>query len=211
MGKARDAEVPCRFCGGKDGDGHLFWECTFPPGLQVRELPEFVPLVARDRSKWPRRLLWHGWLPGLSLAGERDPRAALLGVLVDRVLEQQLGAYPADDSGSGLLLNSRMLRIWPYTLENTPVFGLIPFGGFEVAGAGLCLAASEEGFSECHLRENSDPRLVPLCWLRALSRLFSVPNFGCNLGIAGHVGIDNLNDRHGTNFTLTLPHVASAV
>ena len=27
--KARDAEVPCRFCGGRDGDGHLFWECTF--------------------------------------------------------------------------------------------------------------------------------------------------------------------------------------
>ena len=20
-----------RFCGGPDGDGHLFWECTFPP------------------------------------------------------------------------------------------------------------------------------------------------------------------------------------
>ena len=23
--KARDREVPCRFCGGKGGDGHFFW------------------------------------------------------------------------------------------------------------------------------------------------------------------------------------------
>ena len=27
----RGAEVPCRFCGGKEGDGHLFWECIFSP------------------------------------------------------------------------------------------------------------------------------------------------------------------------------------
>ena len=77
-GKARGAEVPCRFCGGRDGDGHLFWQCTFPPILQVCELPEFMPLMARDRSNWPRCLLWHGWLPGLSTAGERDPWAASL-------------------------------------------------------------------------------------------------------------------------------------
>ena len=29
---ARNKEdVPCRFCGRRDGDGHLFWECTFSP------------------------------------------------------------------------------------------------------------------------------------------------------------------------------------
>ena len=32
-------DVPCQFCGKKDGDGHLFWECTFQPLLHVRELP----------------------------------------------------------------------------------------------------------------------------------------------------------------------------
>ena len=74
----------CRFCGGRDGDEHLFWECTFLPTLQVRELPEFMPLVARDRRNWPRCLLWQGWLPGLCSAGERDPWTASLGQLADR-------------------------------------------------------------------------------------------------------------------------------
>ena len=31
LGKAKKEDVPCRFCGKRDGDGHLFWECTFPP------------------------------------------------------------------------------------------------------------------------------------------------------------------------------------
>ena len=31
LGKAKKEDVQCRFCGRKDGDGHLFWECTFSP------------------------------------------------------------------------------------------------------------------------------------------------------------------------------------
>ena len=49
----------------RDGDGHLFWECTFLPLQHVRDLPEFAYLMSLDRSNWPRCLLWHGWLPGL--------------------------------------------------------------------------------------------------------------------------------------------------
>ena len=30
LGKAKKEDVPCRFCGQRDGDGHLFWECIFP-------------------------------------------------------------------------------------------------------------------------------------------------------------------------------------
>ena len=45
LGKAKKEDVPCRFCGKRDGDGHLFWECTFLPILHVRELPEFVSLM----------------------------------------------------------------------------------------------------------------------------------------------------------------------
>ena len=41
--------------------------------LILREFLEFMPLMARDRSNWPRCLLWHGWLPGLTLAGEKEP------------------------------------------------------------------------------------------------------------------------------------------
>ena len=56
---------PCRFCGGFDGDGHLFWECTHTPLVQIRENPEFHDLIQRDKRTWPRCLLWHGWLPAL--------------------------------------------------------------------------------------------------------------------------------------------------
>ena len=33
LGKAKKEDVPCRFCGKRDGDAHLFWECLFssPP------------------------------------------------------------------------------------------------------------------------------------------------------------------------------------
>ena len=31
LGMAKKEDVPCRFCGKRDGDGHLFWECTFLP------------------------------------------------------------------------------------------------------------------------------------------------------------------------------------
>ena len=44
-------DVPCRFCGKRDGDGHLFWECTFPPLQHVRDLPEFAYLMSSDRSR----------------------------------------------------------------------------------------------------------------------------------------------------------------
>ena len=57
--------------------------------------------MARGRSKWPWCLLWHGWLLGLSTAGERDPWAAFLGQLADRSLEQALGACPVDNADFG--------------------------------------------------------------------------------------------------------------
>ena len=45
LGKVRGEAVPCRFCGAPDGDGHLFWECTFPPLVEIRESPEFHDLM----------------------------------------------------------------------------------------------------------------------------------------------------------------------
>ena len=49
QGKKED--VPCRFCGKRDGDGHLFRECTFPSLLHVRELPEFASLMSLDSCR----------------------------------------------------------------------------------------------------------------------------------------------------------------
>ena len=50
LGKAKKEDVPCRFCGKRDGDGHLFWECSFLPLQHVRDLPEFSFLMSLDRS-----------------------------------------------------------------------------------------------------------------------------------------------------------------
>ena len=38
------------FCGRDDHDGHLFWECTFPPLVEIRENPEFHDLMEMDKS-----------------------------------------------------------------------------------------------------------------------------------------------------------------
>ena len=68
--------MPCRFCcGGADNDGHLFWECTFPPLVEIREHPEFHGLTEMDKSYWPGCLLWHGWLPLLSGVNGGSPWA----------------------------------------------------------------------------------------------------------------------------------------
>ena len=44
----------------------IFFGCTFPPVVEIRENPEFHDLMRMDKGHWPRCLLWHGWLPMLS-------------------------------------------------------------------------------------------------------------------------------------------------
>ena len=73
LGRARRKMFPASSVAGKMVTVICLWECTFPPLLHVRELPEFSSLMALDRSKWPRCLLWHGWLPGLSCSRDRGP------------------------------------------------------------------------------------------------------------------------------------------
>ena len=38
--RVRGEEVPGRFCGEADRDGHLFLECSYTPLVQFRENPE---------------------------------------------------------------------------------------------------------------------------------------------------------------------------
>ena len=72
-----------------------------------------------------RGLVWHGWLPGLSTAGERDPWAASLGQLADKSVELALGAYPIGDHPC----------VWRD--------GSLESSGFSVAGAGMYFPAPE--------------------------------------------------------------------
>ena len=60
LGRVRSQVIPCRFCGAPGGDGHLLFECTFPPLVEIRENPEFHDLMRMDKGHWPRCLLWHG-------------------------------------------------------------------------------------------------------------------------------------------------------
>ena len=57
LSKAKEEDIPCRFCGAADNDGHLFWDCSFHPFVEFRNNPEFLPLINRDRTNWPRCLL----------------------------------------------------------------------------------------------------------------------------------------------------------
>ena len=48
----------------------LFWDCTFPPLVEIRENPEFHELMEMDKSCWHRCLLWLvGCLCSLVLVG----------------------------------------------------------------------------------------------------------------------------------------------
>ena len=93
LGNMRRENVPCRFCGGPDGDGHLFWDCSYTPLVTVRDSPEFHDIVSMDKAGWPRCLLWHGWLPALSGAGGGVPWAVDVGQVASKRLEVALGSY----------------------------------------------------------------------------------------------------------------------
>ena len=153
LGKAKKEDVPCCFCGTKGGDGHLFWECTCHPLQHVRDLPEFATHMSLNRSSRPRCLLWHGWLPGLSGLSDKDPWASSFGDPAFGYLELCLGAYPVDfsrswtppeywDADDIALEMSEHPNVW--TDGSREAFSSV--GGFEVAGAGVYLPASELAF-----------------------------------------------------------------
>ena len=60
LGRVRGQAVPCRFCGAPDGDGHLFFECLFPPLVEIRENPEF-----HDLRDW-MRIICQGACSGMA-------------------------------------------------------------------------------------------------------------------------------------------------
>ena len=91
LGRVRNQVLPCRFCGAPDNDGHLFWECTFPPLVEIRENPEFHDLMRMDKAHWPRCLLWHGWLPMLSGCNGVSPWAGDASESAIYLVEAALG------------------------------------------------------------------------------------------------------------------------
>ena len=106
LSRVRGHPVPCRFCGAPDGDGHLFWECTFPPLVEIRENPEFHDLMREGKAHWPRCLLWHGWLPMLSGVHGVSPWAADASESACHMVGVALGRF-----SSGLLTEWSMMRL----------------------------------------------------------------------------------------------------
>ena len=86
---------------GCDSDGHLFWDCTFPPLVEIHEHPEFHDLTEMDKTSWPRCLLWHSWLPLHSGINGGSPWAQTLAEGSGQLTEWQL---PADFDVDGAAL-----------------------------------------------------------------------------------------------------------
>ena len=93
LGRIRNQVLPCRFCWKPDGDGHLFWDCTFPPLVEIRENPEFHDLMRTDKGYWPRSLHWHGWLPMLTGVNCVSLWAASASESAGYIVETALGCY----------------------------------------------------------------------------------------------------------------------
>ena len=85
--------VPCRFCGGPDSDGHLFWSILISPSFTFVIVLSFVIFWLMDRSFWPRCLLWHGWLLALACSCGASLWAASDDYIADARLERILGSY----------------------------------------------------------------------------------------------------------------------
>ena len=71
----------------------MFWECTFPPLVEIRENPEFHDLMRMDKGHWPGCLLWHGWHPVLSGVNGASPWAASAAESARYLVEAALGCY----------------------------------------------------------------------------------------------------------------------
>ena len=182
LGEAKKEDVPCRFCGKRDGDGHLFWECSFLPPLplqHVRELLEFAFLMSLDRSNWPRCLLWHGCLVSRVLVKENlGPSLLLIWPLF--ILRGV--SYPVDfgnawtppdhwDVADIALEMPDHPDVW--TDGSREDFSSL--GGFEVAGAVVYLPTSEIAFDNSvwsTVEENGDARLERF---RAFPGVFFLP------------------------------------
>ena len=58
--------MPCRFCGGPGGDGHLFGECTFPHLVKIHGNPEFHYLMRMYKGIISPGVCfltcWHLWI-----------------------------------------------------------------------------------------------------------------------------------------------------
>ena len=168
-------------------------------------------LMSLNRSKWPRCLLWHGWLPALCGISDKDPWATSFGDLASFHLERCLGAYqvvfagcwtPLEywDAADIVLEMTEHPNVW--TDGSREDFSSV--GLFEVAGTGVYLLASEVAFDGSvwgTAEEYGDGRLercrsfMPV--LRFMQTVQRAEFWSAIIAMQAywpcHLGIDNLN------------------
>ena len=62
LGHARGEIVPREIVGEADGDGHLFWDCSHPPFVHIRENPELHGLMNRGLDAFSGMVGYLRWL-----------------------------------------------------------------------------------------------------------------------------------------------------
>ena len=73
----------------------------------------FLMKQDRTRSKWPRCMLWNGWLPGLTARPTGSPWAVAASDLTSHNLEKFLGPIPSALTLFGSLFGTKMIfKIW---------------------------------------------------------------------------------------------------
>ena len=142
-------------------------------------------------------MLWHGWLPGLSGISDSDPWASSFADLAFGELEQCLGAYPVDFSGSWTPPEywdaddmSLEMPEHPKNWTDGSREDFSSVGVFEVAGAGVYVPASELAFegSVWRTAEEYGGARLERCRVEFWGALLAMQAYWpC------HLGIDNLD------------------
>ena len=143
---------------GRDSDGHLFWDCIFPPLVETREHPEFHDLIEMDKTSCPRCLLWHGWLLLLSGINGDSPWAQTPAEGAVNLLECALGRY-----SSGQLSEWRLPA------------------GFDVEGAAQRVADEPDVWTDGSLVDDKDSGVSSAgagCFTFRVRRLWACWNWG---------------------------------
>ena len=116
------------FCGKKDGDGHLFWECTFSPLQHVRDFPEFASLLSLDHSNWPGAFFGMVGCLDMVASVTRTPGLPPLVIWLLFILNGAKVLIRWTLLVAGLLLNIGMLMIFLWRCRIILIFGLMVQG-----------------------------------------------------------------------------------
>ena len=209
LGMVRGQPVPCRFCGARDSDGHLFGECTFPPLVEIRENPEFHDLMGMDKAHWPRCLLWHGWLlvlPGVNgaspwVADASENAVHLVEVALVRFSSGSVTEWSLPDGFDAVEIASRIPDGPDIWTDGSLVLDQVT--GVSAAGAGFFAHQSEHCWSDRrwgHVDHVHLDHVVQSCGFASvlwpLQTVQRADLWGVILALqssdAVHVGVDNL-------------------